>query len=142
MSWKYEDIVDLPRPQPRGRAPMSRLDRAAQFSPFAALTGYEETIEETARLTEAPVELDAGSVGELDAALRTIQESVHSQPEVTVHYFIPDSWKQGGSYETVRGRVRRLDPIAQQMQFTDGQILSFSRIFKIEVEPLPLVTGL
>lgn len=135
MSWKYEDIVDMPRPQPRGRAPMSRLDRAAQFSPFAALTGYEETIEETARLTEAPVELDTGSMGELDEALRAIQESIHSQPWVTVQYFSPDSRKQGGSYETIRGRVRKLDPITQQMHFSDGQILPFSRIRKMEVEP-------
>ncbi len=133
MSWKYEDIVNLPRPQPRGRAPMSRHDRAAQFSPFAALTGYEETIEETARLTEAPVELDSGSMGEVDDALRAIQESIHNQPEVTVHYFCPDSRKQGGSYLRLRGCVRKLDPVTQQMLFTDGQVLPFSRIIRIEL---------
>ena len=142
MSWKYEDIVDLPRPRPRGRAPMSCHDRAAQFSPFAALTGYEETIEETARLTDAPVELDAGSMGELDEALRSLQESIRNQPWVTVRYFCPDIRKEGGSYETIRGRVRKLDPVAQQMIFADGQILPFSRILQIEAEPLPLVTGL
>jgi len=133
MSWKYEDIVNLPRPKPRGRAPMSLHDRAAQFSPFAALTGYEETIEEAARLTETPVELDTGSVGELDEALRAIREDIQNQPEVTIRYFCPDSRKQGGSYVTVRGRVRRLDPIAQQMLLTDGQILHFSRIQRIEL---------
>ena len=133
MSWKYEDIVDLPRPRPRGRAPMSCHDRAAQFSPFAALTGYEETIEETARLTDAPVELDAGSIGELDEALRAIQSRIESRPAVTIRYFCPDSRKQGGSYVTIRGRVRKIDTVFQMLQLWDGQQLPFCRIMRIEV---------
>lgn len=133
MSWKYEDILNLPHPQPRGRAPMSLTDRAAQFSPFAALTGYEETIEETARLTEDPVELDAGSVGELDEALRAIQSRIESRPAVTIRYFCPDSRKQGGSYVTIRGRVRKIDTVFQMLQLWDGQQLPFCRIMRIEV---------
>ena len=132
MSWKYEDMLNLPHPQPRGRAPMSLIDRAAQFSPFAALTGYEETIEETARLTEAPVELDTGSVGELDEALRAIQSRIESRPEVTVRYFCPDSRKQGGSYVTIRDRVRKIDPVFQMLHLCGGQELPFSRIVWIE----------
>ena len=133
MSWKYEDILDLPHPRPRGRAPMSLTDRAAQFSPFAALTGYEETIEETARLTDAPVELDAGSVGELDEALRAIQSRIDSRPAATIRYFCPDSRKQGGSYVTLRGRVRKIDTVFQMLYLCGGQEVPFSGIVRIEV---------
>ena len=130
---RYDDIIHLPRPVSKKRSPMSNFDRAAQFSPFAALTGYEETIEETARLTEDPVELDEGSVGELDEALRAIQSRIQSRPAVTIRYFCPDSRKQGGSYVTIRGRVRKIDTVFQMLQLWDGQQLPFCRIMRIEV---------
>ena len=132
MSWKYEDIVNLPHHVSPRRAPMSLHDRAAQFSPFAALTGYEETIEETARLTDDFRELDVGGVGELDEKLRMLEADLQNQPQVTVRYFCPDSRKQGGTYVTIRGRVRKIDPSSQTMLLTDGQILHFSRIYGIE----------
>jgi len=132
MSWKYEDIVNLPHHVSSRRAPMSMQDRAAQFSPFAALTGYEETIEETARLTDTFRELDSGGVGELDEKLRMLEAEQQNQPQVTVRYFNPDSRKLGGAYVTIRGRVRKIDPSSQTMLLTDGQILYFSRIYGIE----------
>ena len=133
MSWKYEDIVNLPHHVSSRRAPMSRQDRAAQFSPFAALTGYEETIEETARLTDTAAELDVGGIGELDEKLRLLHEQIAQQPHVTVRYFRPDGRKQGGTYETVTGRVKKIDPIRQAIILTGGEILYFSRIYGIEL---------
>lgn len=132
MSWKYEDIVDLPRPAPRGRAPMSRLDRAAQFSPFAALTGYEETIEETARLTEACRELTEEETGRLNEKLRILSEWAAQQPEVSIRYFRWDPLKAGGAYVTVSGRVRRVDAYTRQVELTDGTCIPMEAISALE----------
>lgn len=133
MTWKYEDIVNLPHHVSAKRVSMSRQDRAAQFSPFAALTGYEETIGETARLTEEEVELDSGGIGELDEKLRTIHAQIAQHPRITVRYFCPDARKQGGAYETVRGRAIKIDPIQQEITLDNGKILYFSRIYGIDL---------
>ena len=127
----FEDIIGMPYPRKPQR--MSNYDRAAQFAPFAALTGHDAAIAETARLTDAPVELDAGSVGELDEALRTIQSRIDSRPAATIRYFCPDSRKQGGSYVTLRGRVRKIDTVFQMLYLCGGQEVPFSRIVRIEV---------
>ena len=132
MSWKYEDILHCDRPVPVGRAPMSLYDRAAQFSPFAALTGYEDTIAETARLTDARTELDADAVGDLDRKLRDISAQIAQHPRITVRYFRPDQRKPGGSYVTVMGNVKKIDPIAQVILLSDGETLDFSGIYEID----------
>ena len=111
---------------------MSGYDRAAQFSPFAALTGYDGVIEETARLTEREVTLDVGAEAELDEKLRTIRETVHLRPEVTVTYFKPDSRKAGGAYVAVTGRVKKIDEYTQLFCFADGTAIPIGQIFKIE----------
>ena len=111
---------------------MSGYDRAAQFSPFAALTGYDGVIEETARLTEREVTLDVGAEAELDEKLRTIRETAHLRPEVTVTYFKPDSRKAGGAYITVTGKVKRIDEYTQSLCFADGSTVAIERICKIE----------
>ena len=132
MSWKYADIVDLPHPVSVKRSPMSMQDRAAQFSPFAALTGYEDSIAETARLTDERIEPDTGLEGELDQQLRRIHSQIAQQPRVTLRYFRPDGRKSGGAYVTVTERVKKIDPISQEIQLLNGQILHFSEIYGID----------
>ena len=110
MSGKYQDIIDLPHHVSKTRPPMPMSDRAAQFSPFAALTGYEEAIGETARLTDQRRELDEN---ELESLNRQLQ-SVLDQPEeasrkISVTYFQPDGKKTGGAYVTVTDRLKKID---------------------------------
>jgi len=111
---------------------MSGYDRAAQFSPFAALTGYDGVIEETARLTEREVALDVGAEAELDEKLRQISENLHLYPEVMVTYFRPDSRKTGGAYVAVTGRVKKIDEYTQSLCFADGTAIPIGQIYKIE----------
>ena len=132
MCKKYEDIIRFSRPVSARHLPMSNYDRAAQFSPFAALTGYDGVIEETARLTDREVALDVGAEAELDEKLREIRESIHLRPEVTVTYFRPDSRKSGGAYVTVTGRVKKIDEYTQSLCFADGTVILLGQIFKIE----------
>ena len=106
----YEDIIHCERPQ-SGRHPrMAVKDRAAQFSPFAALTGYEDVIRETGRWTEEKRELDEDRERELDGRLRRLMSQGDGHPSVRVTYFLQDERKDGGQYVTAEGRIRRLDP--------------------------------
>lgn len=129
---KYEDIIHLSRPVSTRHLPMSGYDRAAQFAPFAALTGYDDVIAETARLTDGEIFLDVGAEAELDAKLREIRENIHLRPQITVTYFRPDSRKSGGAYVTVSGRVKKIDEYAQTLVLTDNTAVGIQRICKIE----------
>ncbi len=129
---KYDDIIDLPHHVSARHHQMPPADRAAQFSPFAALTGHDAAIRETARLTDAFVELDESRKEELDEQLRLIQENQSQRPEIEVTYFKPDVNKSGGAYVTVRGRMKKVDEHNRQMLFTDGTILPMDNIFSIE----------
>ena len=132
MAEKYEDIIHCSRPISTRHLPMSCYDRAAQFSPFAALTGYDGVIEETARLTEREVTLDVGAEAELDEKLRQIRETIHLRPEVIVTYFRPDSRKKGGAYVTVSGKMKKIDEYAQSLIFADGTAIPVGQICQIE----------
>ena len=132
MAKEYEDIIHRSRPISPRHLPMSNYDRAAQFSPFAALTGYDGVIEETARLTDREVMLDVGAEAELDEKLREIRETVQLHPEVTVTYFRPDTRKSGGAYVAVTGRVKKIDEYTQLFCFADGTAIPIGQIFKIE----------
>lgn len=116
MTGAYDDILNLPRPVSRNRARMSPLDRAAQFSPFAALTGYEAAVEETARLTDSRIELDVDARVELDEKLGAIRENLASRPMVTVTYFVPDHQKAGGVYATTSGVAEKLNILERWLQ--------------------------
>lgn len=105
----YDDIINLEYPVLSNHVRMSRHDRAAQFSPFAALTGYEGAIKETARLPEQRIELDEDEKTILDEKLRIIQEQLNGQQEIKLVYFRPDEKKAGGTYLTVRGIVKKID---------------------------------
>ena len=125
----YEDIINLPYPQKRQR--MSNTDRGAQFSPFAALTGFEAAITETARLTDRKIELDEGGKALLDEKLRKIEEEIYDRPEVEITYFQPDLRKAGGAYLQKRGRVKKLDAYQRAVVFTDGVIIPIDDISDI-----------
>ncbi len=113
----YGDIIDLPHHQSPTRPHMSLHDRAAQFSPFAALTGYEEMVDEEARLTEREISLGDADLDILDQQFRRLSEllSAGSRPPVTVTFFVPDPHKAGGRYDTVSGLARRLDPVEKRL---------------------------
>ena len=128
---RYDDIIDLPHHVSRKHPQMPLLDRAAQFAPFAALTGHEAAIKETARLTEEEIELDENSNELLDLRLQQLQEHLSEQPEVTVTYFCPDEKKSGGAYETVTGAVKKVDAYAGELVFTDGRRIGLGTIVEL-----------
>ena len=130
---RYDDIIGLPHHVSENHPPMSRANRAAQFSPFAALTGFGAVIDETARLTEEKIELDDHAKAELDETLRMIGENIAARPEVTVTYFVPDERKTGGAYVTERHRVKKLDPIAQSLTMTDGTVIAMDDVCAIAI---------
>ena len=132
MSGKYDDIIFLPHPTSRKHPRMSAMDRAAQFSPFAALTGYEEAIEETGRLTEQPVELWEDARIELDRRQQFLLENAAQNPEVNVRYFTPDSRKEGGAYVSAQGFLKTVDPIKQLLQLQDGTQIPLSAIIELD----------
>ena len=129
----YDDIIALPHHVSAKRAGMTLTDRAAQFSPFAALTGYEAVIEETGRLTEVCTELTEGSKEELNRCLLVIQDRLEEQPPVSVTYFRPDDKKSGGAFLTVTGKVKKLDEYEGMLVFTDGQKIPIDRIYALKI---------
>ena len=135
MNGPYDDILYMPHHVSATRKRMALLDRAAQFSPFAALTGYDAAIRETGRLTDSAVDWDVDGMAILNEKLQHLSERQETQPEVTVTYFVPDERKNGGAYTTVTGKVKKLDPHAQVLLLTDGREIPFQRILELEGEP-------
>lgn len=131
---KYDDIIDLPHYQSDKRPKMSNYDRAAQFSPFAALTGHEDVIKETARITREYVELSEDEKAVLNEKLLLVIESIDKQPEITVTYFKPDEKKSGGEYIVVTGIVKKYREYERTIEFTDGKRIEINSIFSIEGE--------
>ena len=128
---KYEDIIYLPHPTSTKHPRMSLYDRAAQFSPFAALTGHEAAIMETARLTECNTELDEDEKGKINEKLKWIQEHLKEEPEVTITYFLPDERKEGGRYVSYTGIVRRMNAYDHTVVLKDGLVISINDIREI-----------
>ena len=112
---------------------MSRADRAAQFSPFAALTGYDAAVRETDRVTERRIELDEGVKAELNARLNCILEHLPEHPQVSITYFVPDEKKSGGAYRTVTGAVRKLDSFAKTLTLVDGTVVPMEEMVHVEL---------
>lgn len=130
---KYGDIIDLPHHVSRTRPQMSMIDRAAQFSPFAALTGYDAAVQETARLTDERLGLDEGRIAELDEQLQMIRDRLvkGERPELVFTYFQADERKAGGRYVTVKGAVKRVDEYARVMEMVDGGKILIDDIYEI-----------
>ena len=132
MNNPYADIMHLSRPVSSKYLPMSMHDRAAQFSPFAALTGYDAAIEETARLTDRQTELAESSKEALDKKIRAVQDVIDTMPEVTVTFFEPDLRKAGGAYRTISGRVKKIDEYNKALIFQDDSVIHFWQLHQIE----------
>ena len=131
----YEDIIHLPRPVSKDHPPMPLRDRAAQFMPFAALTGYDARIRESARLTEEEADLSEDLQEELNEKMARLQEELQGggHPQVTVTYFRPDEKKAGGAYIVKEGAVKKADPYTGTMLLTDGTEIPLSGIFGMEL---------
>lgn len=138
MRGPYDDIIDLPHPVSQKHPQMSMHDRAAQFSPFAALTGHGAAIAETERETSAWMDLEEDEREQLNRQLCILRDCLGEQPEVAVTYFMPDSRKAGGAYVTIRGIVRKMDMTERYIQMMDRSKVPIDQIRSIafaEEEP-------
>lgn len=129
---EYADIIDLPHHQSDTRPKMSNYDRAAQFSPFAALTGHAESIKETARLTDEYSEPSEEMKAIMNEKILFLMEQLENQPEITITFFKPDEKKQGGAYITITGVVKKIKTYERQIQMTTGDLIPIDMIFGID----------
>lgn len=136
---KYDDIIDLPHHVSKTRPQMSMHDRAVQFSPFAALTGYDDTVKETARLTDQKFELTEEEIAELNLKIQILKEYAETQPLIFVEYFISDKKKSGGSYVTVTGNFRRINEYAGNLILTSGEEIHLRDIYSIEGDVFDII---
>jgi len=134
MKTPYDDIIRLPHHVSQNHPQMPMHDRAAQFAPFAALTGYEAAVGETARLTSERRELDPQEAEELDRRLAALIARLPDHPEVTVEYFVPDERKAGGAYVTVTGRVRHVSVPEQTLVMEDGTEIPLDEVVSLTGE--------
>ena len=132
MKNDYSDIIDHPHYISKTRPQMSELERAAQFSPFAALTGYDAAIQETGRLTDEKIELGEETKAVLDMKQQFLLDLISDQPEITVTYFIPDAKKSGGAYVSVTGNLKRIDEYERLMLLSTGEKIPLDDIIDIE----------
>ena len=132
MTKTYDDIINLPHHVSATRPHMSAIDRAAQFSPFAALTGYDSAIKETARLTDERVELDEYAKNALSDRLQIIADRIKEHPEIAITYFQPDAKKSGGAYVTAVSSAKKIDEYERVVVMTDGTKIPIDEIISID----------
>jgi len=132
MTGKYDDIIHLPHHVSTTHPHMKATDRAAQFSPFAALTGYDAAVKETARLTDERVELDEYMKNTLSHRLQIIEDQLEEHPEIAITYFQPDVKKNGGSYVTAISSVKKIDQYKRGVTMTDGTVIPIDEIISID----------
>lgn len=131
---KYEEIIDLPHHVSKTRPQMPMSDRAAQFSPFAALTGYNSAIKETGRLTDEKIELDEEALMALNMRYQILIDSLKDSPEVRITYFKPDERKAGGAYVTIAGVVKKVNDYERLITMQDGMVIPMDDVLTIESE--------
>ncbi|MBO4422695.1 MAG: hypothetical protein J5879_04610 [Clostridia bacterium] len=136
---KYDDIIDLPHHVSAKHPPLGRDSYAAQFSPFAALTGYDGVVEEAARTTDQKIELGEYGAAALDEKLRALRKNEKDRPTVTLTYFRADGKKAGGSYEKKTARLKRIDEAERTVLFTDGTAVKIDDV--LDVTPYTAETG-
>ena len=134
MNGKYDKIMGLPHHVSKTRSQMPMSDRAAQFAPFAALTGYEAAIKETGRLTDERIELDVEALSALDMKYQLLMEALDEAPEVTITYFQPDERKAGGKYMTATGAVKKVDDFERRITMRDGTRIPTDDVLSIDGE--------
>lgn len=132
MKGRYDDIINLPHHVSATRPQMSMMDRAAQFSPFAALTGYDAAIKETGRLTDEKIEMDAEALNILNMKFQILIDSLAEKPEVTFTYFKPDKRKDGGAYIDVTGIVKKVDDFERLIVMQSGAKIPMDDVLEIE----------
>ena len=130
----YEDIINLPHHVSKTRPQMPMSDRAAQFAPFAALTGYDAAIKETGRLTVERIELDVEALSALDMKYQLLMEALDEAPEVTITYFQPDERKAGGKYVSAVGAVKKIDDFERRITMRDGTRIPMDDVLSIDGE--------
>ena len=131
---KYREIIDLPHHVSKTRPQMPMSDRAAQFAPFAALTGYDSAIKETGRLTDEKIELGEESLTALNARYQMLMDVLAEGPEVRITYFKPDERKAGGAYVTITGAIRKIDDFEQIIIMQDGTRIPMGDVLSLEGE--------
>ena len=132
MTGAYDDIINLPHHVSATHPHMTAIDRAAQFSPFAALTGYDSAIKETARLTDERIELDEYIKDALRDRLQIIADRMKEHPEIAITYFQPDAKKNGGAYVTAMSMVKKIDEYERVVVMTDGTAVPMDEIISID----------
>ena len=132
MTGKYDDIIHLPHHVSNKRPHMAVIDRAAQFSPFAALTGYDAAVKETARLTDERVELDEYMKDAISHKLQIIEEGLEEQPKIAITYFQPDAKKNGGEYITLISTVKKIDQFRRLVVMTDDAVIHIDEIISLD----------
>ena len=134
MNGKYDKIMGLPHHVSKTRPQMPMSDRAAQFAPFAALTGYDAAIKETGRLTDERIELDVEALSALDMKYQLLMEALDEVPEVTITYFQPDERKAGGKYVSAVGAVKKIDDFERRITMRDGTRIPTDDVLSIDGE--------
>ena len=130
---QYADIINLPHHVSATRPQMSMIDRAAQFSPFAALTGYDAAIKETGRLTDEKIELDEAALNILNMKFQILVDSLDEEPEVIFTYFKPDERKAGGAYVDLTGKVKKVDDLERMIVMQNGAKIPMDDILEIVI---------
>ena len=131
MKDDYRELLQLPHHRSQTHSPMPRRDRAAQFAPFAALTGFDAQLRETERQTQAQAEPNEDALQELDQSLHTLFACVHTQPAVQVRWFVPDAKKSGGAYKAAAGRVLQLDRNRSLLVLDSGPVIALGAIAEL-----------
>ena len=129
---EYREIIDLPHHVSKTRPQMPMSDRAAQFAPFAALTGYDSAIRETGRLTDEKIALDEEALTALDMRYQLLTDALDDQPEVTITFFQADERKGGGAYRTVTGTVKKIDTFERLITMRDGTKIPMDDVLSME----------
>lgn len=131
MNNRYDEIMELPHHVSTTRPQMPMSDRAAQFAPFAALTGYDSAIKETGRLTDERIELDEEALTALDRKYQLLMDTLDDAPEVTIIYFQPDERKAGGQYVSATGTVKKVDTFSRRILLQDGTRIPLDSVYDL-----------
>lgn len=131
---KYKDMIYMDRPISKKHTPMPLENRAAQFAPFAALTGYDDAVSETSRLTVNKIELSEEKKAELDLTLSNLNSVITTRPKASITYFVPDTLKSGGDYVTISANIRKIDTVSRTIILMDRSVIAIDDIISIEPE--------